>query len=367
MSGTDIEHVDVVHAELVPDGTEGAIEQYDPAAAAVLAAMEQAANEHLDDIRPKKTKQGYARDWKVWEEFHAWLAERTGTPLPLTAVTTGTMVGFVKWLDEVAQAAPTTIDRRITGVTVEARARGAHVPKGATVAARKALKPIKKDREKQARGRGQAVPATPAHLRAMNTADRLIPRQPGSRRRRKVYELPKLAVLRNRALALMEFGIAGRAEEVSVLNVADIKLAEGGLEVHVPSVKDRPARDVEVDYGENSDTCPVRAWLAWKEAAALESGPAFLPIDQWGNLGTRRMAPNAVRLAITRAAAHAGVDVKLTGHSMRAGFITTGAKAGKRPDLLRKQSGHAKNSPVFEEYIRKGARWEETAGKGIGL
>lgn len=369
MNGTDIERVDVVDAELVPMDTESGTEvaAYDPAAAAILAAMDQAATEHLDDIRPKKTKDGYTRDWAVWTEFHAWLAQQTGTALPLTAITKGTMVGFVNWLDEVQGAALSTIDRRITGVTVEGRRHGAQVPKEATVAARKALKPLKKDRARIARGRGQAAPATPAHLRQMNTADRLVPRKPGSRRRRKVYELPELAVLRNRALALMEFGIAGRAEEVSALEAVDIKLAEGGLEVHVPSVKDRPARDVEVDYGDNPETCAVRAWLAWKAAASITSGPAFRAVDQWGNLGTRRMSPNAVRLAITRAAAHAGVDTKLTGHSMRSGFITTGAKAGKRPDLLRKQSGHAEHSPVFETYIRKGTRWEETAGKGIGL
>lgn len=365
MSGTDLEHVEVVDAELVPTESAAAVDVYDAAAAAVLAAMDQAAAEHLDDIRPKKTKDGYARDWALWEEFHAWLAERSGTLLPLTALTKGTMVGFVKWLDEVKHAAPATIDRRITGVTVEARARGAHVPKDATVAARKALKPLKKDRAKLARGRGQAAPASPEHLKQMNTADRIVPRAPGSHRRRKVYELPELAVLRNQAMALMEFGIAGRAAEVAALDVGDVKLAEGGLEVHVPSIKDRPERDVEVGYGSAPEVCPVTAWLAWKEATQLEDGPAFRSVDQWGNLGKTRLSPDAVRLAITRAAAHAGITVKLTGHSMRSGFITTSIRKGKRPDLVRKQSGHAENSPVFERYVRKAARWDDTAGTDV--
>lgn len=364
MSGTELERVDLVDAELV-DETGGAVDRYDPATAAVLAAMEQAAEEHLKDIRPQKTKDGYARDWALWTEFHAWLAEHNGTPLPLTAVTKGTLVGFTVWLDDVKASALSTIDRRITGVTVEARQRGVEVPKEATVAARKTLKAIAQDREKQARGRGQATPATPEHLQQIVSADRVVPRKPGSRRRRKVYELPDLAVLRNRALALMEFGIAGRAAEVAALDATDIKLAEGGLEVHVPGVKGRPDRDVEVDYAENRELCAVRAWLAWKEAAGIELGPAFLSVDQWGNLGTARMSASAVRLAVTRTAARAGVEVKLTGHSMRSGFITASTKAGKRPDLTRKQSGHAEGSPVFDSYIRKVRRWEETAGKGI--
>ncbi|MGW9242549.1 tyrosine-type recombinase/integrase [[Kitasatospora] papulosa] len=364
MSGTELEHVDIVDAEIVVEGG-GELDRYDPAAVAVLAAMERAAEDHLKDIRPKKTKQGYARDWALWTEFHAWLGQNTGTPLPATAVTKGTMVGFVVWLDDVQEAALSTIDRRITGVTVEARGRGVQVPKEATEAARKVLKALGADREKQARGRGQAAPATPGHLQQIVAADRLVPRPAGSRRRRAVYELPELAVLRDRAMSLMEFGIAGRAAEVAALDVADIKLAEGGLEVHVPGVKGRPDRDVEVDYAENPDLCAVRAWQAWKEAAGIEQGPAFRSVDQWGHLGTARLSANAVRLAVTRSAARAGVDVKLTGHSMRSGFITASTKAGKRADLTRKQSGHAEGSPVFEKYIRKIQRWEETAGKGI--
>lgn len=361
---TDIEPLEVVDAELVPAGG-GEVATYDAATASVLAAMDQAADEHLNDIRPKKTKQGYARDWALWTEFHAWLAKSTGTPLPLTAVTKGTMVGFTVWLDDVQGAALSSIDRRITGVTVEARSRGVQVPKEATKAARKVLKAMREDRDKAARGRGQAIPATPEHLQQLVQADRVVPRKPGSHRRRKVYELPDVAVLRNRALALMEFGIAGRAAEVAALSASDIKLAVGGLEVHVPGVKGRPARDVEVDYADDPERCAVRAWLAWKEAAVIEDGPAFLPVDQWGHIGTARMSPNAVRLAVTRAGVQGGVDVKLTGHSMRAGFITASTKAGKRPDLTRKQSGHAEGSAVFETYIRKVRRWEETAGKGI--
>lgn len=364
MSGSELERVDAVDAEIVvEDG--GELARYDPATLAVLAAMESAAEDHLKEVQPRKTKESYARDWALWAEFHGWLAQSTGAPLPLTAVTVGTMVGFVVWLDDVKEAALSTIDRRITGVTVEARTRGVEVPKKATEAARKMLKAIAQDREKQARGRGQAAPATPGHLQQIVAADRLVPRPAGSRRRRAVYELPELTVLRDRALTLMEFGIAGRAAEVAALDAVDIKLAEGGLEVHVPGVKGRPDRDVEVDYADNPDLCAVRAWQAWKEAAGIEQGPAFRSVDQWGHLGTARLSANAVRLAVTRSAARAGVEVKLTGHSMRSGFITASTKAGKRADLTRKQSGHAEGSPVFEKYIRKIQRWEETAGKGI--
>ncbi|WP_460786205.1 hypothetical protein, partial [Microbacterium tumbae] len=72
---------------LVPRQSDSAPAVYDPATLAVLHAMEEAAEKHLDAIRPHNTKRGYANDWALWEEFHGWLAERTGQPLPLTAVT----------------------------------------------------------------------------------------------------------------------------------------------------------------------------------------------------------------------------------------------------------------------------------------
>ncbi|MFE2850540.1 tyrosine-type recombinase/integrase [Streptomyces lavendulae] len=323
---------------------------YDPATLAVLAAMEQAAEEHLDAIRPENTKRGYANDWALWGEFHDWLAERTGHRLPLTAVTKGTLVGFVVWLDTIKLAAPNSIDRRITGVTVTARTQGAEVPKAATVAARQALKPLKADPERIARGRGKAPAATPAQLQQMYAA------APSG-----------LTGLRDRALWLMAFGIAGRSAEVAALRADGITLVSQGLDVHVPAVKGRPARDVVVAYGRNPDTCPVRAWSTWKAAASITSGPAFLPISVHGAIGTDPLSPAACREIIARSAERAGLSVRLTGHSMRAGFITTSRAAGKREEKIRAQSGHAANSPVFWGYIQEADRWSDAASEDIGL
>lgn len=52
---------------------------------------------------------------------------------------------------------------------------------------------------------------------------------------------------------------------------------------------------------------------------------------------------------------------------MRAGFITTSRKAGKREEKIREQSGHTDESPVFWRYIRDADRWTDAASEGIGL
>lgn len=335
--------------DLVPhQGTAPAA--YDPATLAVLAAMDQAAEEHLDRIRPHNTKRGYENDWNLWEEFQDWLGERTGHRVASTHVTKGMLVGFVVWLDTVMLAAPASIDRRITGVTVTARGLGVEVPKEATVAARKALKPLKLDPDRIARGRGKAPAATLHQLQQMADA------APAS-----------LTGLRDRALWLMAFGMAGRSSEVAALRADSIALVGKGLDVHVPSVKGLPARKVRVAYGKNPDTCPVRAWLVWKAAAGLTSGPAFRPISVHGQLGTDGLTASGCQEIISRSAERAGLAVRLTGHSMRSGFITAARQAGKREEKIRAQSGHAANSPVFWGYIQEADAWTDAASEDIGL
>lgn len=370
--GTALEPVEVVDAELVEDDAPGAgaVAVHDPVAA-VLAALDTKAAEDLYNDRPHKTTTGYARDWELWQEFHGWLEEQTGTRLPDSAITVGTYVAFVKWLDEVKEAAPNSIERRVTGVASEARRYGYEVPKAARAAATQALKPLKKDKERQKRGRGKAAAITPSDLRKMNTAPLERAPQPDARRRR-VLIVPELARLRDRSLHTLRFAVAGRNEEMSELDDAGIRLVAEGLEVHVPSVKGRPARDVVVSYGENADTCAVRCWIAWREAklaaGAAPDGPAYLPVDQWGNLGAARLSPDGCGRAMSRSAKYAGMTGRrITGHSGRRGLVTTGRRKGKRPEKLRTQGGWSKNSPVFWEYVDEGEKWEDNATEGIGL
>ncbi|WP_331451915.1 hypothetical protein [Streptomyces sp. SS162] len=213
--GNASEPVEVVDAELVQDDAlgAGAVAVPDPVDA-VLAALDTDAKAHLNDIRPKKTKDGYARDWRIWGEFHDWLAERTGTRLPLSKVTVGTFVSFVTYLDQAVEAPPNTIERRITRVTSEVRRHGYTVPKEATEAARRALKPLRLDKRRQQRGRGKAAAVTPKDLRQTANA----PRERTPARRRRTVVVSELTRLRDKALNSLKFAVAGRNEERTELD-----------------------------------------------------------------------------------------------------------------------------------------------------
>ncbi|MGW3214921.1 hypothetical protein ACWDBC_22125 [Streptomyces parvus] len=253
----------------------------------------------MTPITSDKTRTSYARDWEVWAEFHRWLAGQTGHVLPLTAVTKGTLVAFVVWLDEMKKAAAQhhrPPHHRGHGHRSPARHRGPEAGDEGGPGSPQA------DEDRPGADCARLRQGDRGHLDAPEGDEHRDSRPPAARRRRGTQELPELARLRDRALAKLAFGIAGRSEEVSSLDTKGVSQVAEGLEAHVRSVKGRPPRDVAVAYGENLDTCPVRCWLAWKEAAGLIAGSAFLPVDQKGCLGTRRLGPDGCRLAISRAA-----------------------------------------------------------------
>lgn len=110
--GTELEPVDVVDAELVEDDDAPGADEVavpDPVDA-ILAALE-------TDAKGTRTTSGRRRPRTATRglgdlgEFHDWLAERTGTRLPLDKVTVGTFVSFVTYLDQAVKAPPTTVER----------------------------------------------------------------------------------------------------------------------------------------------------------------------------------------------------------------------------------------------------------------
>lgn len=322
---------------------------HDPATAARIAALDAVSDEHAASLRPVNTSRAYGADWRVWETF---TAEKD---LPPTAATRGTLRAFVAYLWD-GGAAPTTIERRLSGVVVTLRREHRVVVNPDDMrAARELLRDYaRRDaEEKQApRGRGQAAPLTLADLRKISAA---CP--------------DTVAGIRDRALVLIAFAIAGRRSEVAGLMVRDIADDPNGLVVEVRVSKTKP-RTVAVPYGSNPLTCPVRAWRAWRQAAGLDdaNGPAFRRIDRHGRL-LDGLSGAAAGDIITRAGERAGVDAHLTGHSARAGLATEARRAGKDRTAIAATTGHAPGSRVLDAYLRRVDQWDEgdNALMGIGL
>lgn len=174
---------------------------------------------------------------------------------------------------------------------------------------------------------------------------------------------------RDRALILIGFAGAFRRSELTKLQLGDITESDDGLRVRLRQSKtDQEGQGFVkgIPYGTDPTTCPVRAWQAWKAAAELQDGFAFRSVNRHNKIGAS-LSTQAVADLIKRRARAAGLDsAEFSGHSLRAGLITSAAMANVPERVIAKQSGH-KSMPILRSYIREGSLFTENAASKVGL
>lgn len=325
--------------------------EFDDDLRARLAALDAASDEHAAEQRPDNTTRSYKSDWKTWTSFCAQLS------IPPTAATRGTLRAFVKFLWEQEQRAYATIDRKLAGVSVTLRTQyGVVIDPEATKAAREMLKDYQRkarEAKEPERGRGKAPAMGLQYVRAIvaKCSDDIF----GTR---------------DRAMVLLGFAIAARRAELAGLmlrNITDDPDGHGLL-VDVRVSKTDP-RTVPVPYGEHEQTCPVRAWKAWVEAADITDPDrhAFRRIHHTGAVQPEGLSPQRAGDIITAAGARARCKVLFTGHSVRSGMATEARRAGKDPKAIAAITGHKPNSSVLHGYMQIVDRWDEDDNALIGI
>lgn len=218
--------------------------------------------------------------------------------------------------------APSTIDRRLSGVVVTARRQlNLQLAEGVTEEARALLKAKVKEMEKAGETRGRG-PAPALLVRHMEKIAATLPRNRFG--------------IRDLSLMTMHFAIAGREHELAYLRVRDItEDPEGrGLIVDVRVSKVAP-RTVAVPFGSRAHLCPVRAWRRWKAELGEDVAPdsfAFRAVhNRWKTVLAGGLDPVTIGDVLTRIGARAGLDIRPTGHSPRRGLVTESSRVGN-PD-----------------------------------
>jgi site-specific recombinase XerD len=175
-----------------------------------------------------------------------------------------------------------------------------------------------------------------------------------------------LAGKRDRALLLLGFAGAFRRSELVALDVEHLHETEEGLRVLIAASKtDQDAEGVTIAIARSAEACPVRALREWLEAASIESGPIFRPINKAGTVSTERLTDRSVANIVKAYAARAGLDAKLfAGHSLRAGFLTSAAAAGKSIFKMMDQSRH-RSVDTLRGYVRDAELFKDHAGAGL--
>ena len=159
---------------------------------------------------------------------------------------------------------------------------------------------------------------------------------------------------RDRALLLIGFAGAFRRSELVGLQRSDIEFVEQGLIINLRKSKtdqESNGRKIAIPYARGS-VCPVLAIKNWIELSKISEGAIFRPVTRHGRIENTNLTTQAVAIIVKERVNSIGLDAsKFSGHSLRAGLVTSAAIAGISSWKIRQQTGH-KSDAMLNRYIR---------------
>ena len=306
---------------------------------ATLAALADEAADLARGSRSPATWRAYESDWR---DFQGWCASHNLMALPAAPVTVGLyLTGRAKALSVA------TLTRRMSAVSVQHRLAGYHLDTRHP-AIRDVIAGLR--RSKGVAPRQTEALTVPLARRVVATC------QNG------------LSDLRDRALILV--GLAGglRRSELVALDASDLTISEEGVRIRIRWSKgDQDGEGQVIGINHTSTvTCPVAALEAWLKAAGIEAGRVFRSVDRHGRIGAS-LSDRAVALILKSRTDRAGLDPQgFSGHSLRAGFATSAARAGVEERDIMATTRH-RSATILRRYIRHGGIFSGNVTNRIGL
>lgn len=176
-----------------------------------------------------------------------------------------------------------------------------------------------------------------------------------------------LAGLRDRAILTLGFAGAFRRSELVALNVEDLRDDPEGLRVTIRRSKtDQEGAGQEIAVPHGRHLRPVEAVQEWLAAAAITTGPVFRPVSRSGRVrGEERLTDRSVAEIVKRYAIAAGLKPgEFSGHSLRAGFVTTAAERGAEMTRIMETTRH-RDVRTVTGYVRRANLFRGHAGSSF--
>ena len=307
-----------------------------PVAPADLSLSLDRAKAYAGAARSTRTMKAYASAFAL---FTTWCREAGANSMPADALT---VAAYVAHLADTGRK-PATIDLHVAAIGAVHRAGGFDNPTGS-----EAVKATLRG-ARRALGTRQVrkAPATAETLRKIlrKTPDTLVGK-------------------RDRALLLLGFAAALRRSELVALDVADLERVPDGIIVHVRRSKtDQEGKGQEIAVPRGAKLKPCESLDAWLKAAGITVGPVFRSIGKGGRVSAERLTDRSVANIVKRYAEAAGLDATLfSGHSLRAGFVTSALAAGA--DVL-KVMHITRHTAVttLQKYDRRARAFDDHAGR----
>ena len=176
---------------------------------------------------------------------------------------------------------------------------------------------------------------------------------------------------RDAAVIAVGFAAALRRSEICGLEYGDLQFVgqlgnPAGMFVNIRRSKtDQFGRGQKIAIPEGSYIRPVSRLRKWLALAGIAGGPVFQTMRRGGVLQGRAMHPSDIGRLMKHYVATIGLDPSdYSGHSLRAGFVTSAAAHGARLDKIMEITRHTSPRMVLR-YIREAEAFEDHAGAGF--
>lgn len=160
--------------------------------------------------------------------------------------------------------------------------------------------------------------------------------------------------IRDKALLIVGFAGGLRRSEIVGLDIADIEFVQKGMVITLRQSKTdrlREGRTIAIPFG-RTDICPVRIVKDWIALLPEQDAPLFRPIAKGGRISGERLSNHAVSDLVKFYARKIGLNAEeFSGHSIRAGLISSCAQAGVASWIIKRTTGH-RSEEMLQRYIR---------------
>jgi integrase len=305
--------------------------------------------ERLEDLardsRAPSTWKAYQVDWRLWTE---WAAKHAACALPADPVV---VASYLAELSETRKV--NTLRRYLASISVT------HSLKGHTF-----------DRK---------APA----LRAIMGG---IRRRHGSKRRKvrplMVEEFTSMqgemgghgmAICRDAALLALGLAMAARRSELSGLDwmrrgtgTGVLELVGCGARIVLYTSKTKQGEPDEIYIQPGRALKAIRSWV---ERAGIAIGsPLFRGVTRWGHINSTRLHTSTIARIVKRRCEEMGLDAEhYSGHSLRAGMITTAFERGVPEWKIRLTCRHSEKSRELQGYNRPVQKRKHAVTTELGL
>ena len=216
------------------------------------------------------------------------------------------------------------------------------------------------------RGLGRMVGEPPRRVKALRESEiKAILRDCDGQASRRQHQ-----AIATRDAAVIAVGFAGalRSSEICGLHFGDVEFLGGtgeraGMFLHLRRSKtDQLGKGQRVAIPEGSRIRPVDRMRNWFCVRGTTPGPAFQSLWRGGRPRGRALNPTDVARLVKRGVDTIGLDpAEYSGHSLRAGFVTSAAAHNARLDKIMEVTRHATPDMVLR-YIRLTEAFTDHAG-----